>query len=155
MNKQIEFSKIFYVFLLAGFSLHIFVLDLKIQDSNFVDASNGIYNFYLTLWASMEEFDIIWIIFGILIYYFYYQTYFLEDGINKRKIFLIIISILLSIFLLVVMSICNYNSLDMLFSSATQVYKCLMVGVGYYFIIYAFLKRLFYREKKIECDIYE
>ena len=136
--------KLFCIFLFTGFSLHIFILDLRIINLNFSGVDNAIYTFYLILWKSMESFDIIWIILGIFLFDFFYHTYFTLGVWKINRLIIIFVSIIISSFILIFNSLYIYHDLRMLFSSFVQVYKCLMVGIGYYFIIYAILKRLFF-----------
>lgn len=141
--EKYRFSRLFYLFLLTGFTLHIFILDLKIPDASYVGVENWFYQFYLTLWLAMEEFDVIWIISAIFIYYFYEQVYFIGDPNSWKKKILVMISIFLSIIILIGTSFYYYGNLKMIFCSFIQVYKCFMVGIGYYFMIYAILKKIF------------
>ena len=142
--------KIVCVFLFTCFSLHIVMLNLDIVDSDFLGVDNVIYLFYLSLWLSMNQVDIIWFILGVFIFDFYYSIYFVEGCWKINRIIVIAISIVMSVAILGGISLYNYHNLQMLYISAIQVYKCLMTGIGYYFIIYALLKEVFFVKKVTE-----
>lgn len=136
--------KMFGIFLFVGFSLHIFILNLDIVNLDFAGVDNAVYAFYLGLWRSMESFDVIWIILAIFLFDFFYNTYFISGIWKINRLIVICMSVIISIFILIFTSLYMYRDLRILFDSFVQVYKCLMVGFGYYFIIYAILKRLFF-----------
>jgi len=136
--------KIFYIFLFTCVSLHIFVLNLIVFDSSFSGIDNAFYVFHLNLWMSMEAFDISWIVLGIFLFDFYYHTFFIEGSWKINRIIVVIISIIFSIIILLIKSLYTYHNLRMIFDSFVQLYKCLMVGMGYFLIIYAVLKKIFF-----------
>ena len=105
-------------------------------------SGTSLYKFYLSLWVSMKEFDIIWIILFIFIYYYFYSNYFLDSKWNKTKTISSIISIIITLTIIVSISLINYHNLNMITKSFTQIYKCLMVGIGYYLIIYIIARNI-------------
>ena len=137
-------SKIFCIFIFTCISLHIFVLNLNVLNINYSGDNNLFYNFYFNLWLSIKNFDISWIILGIFIYDFYYHSYFVDGVWKVNKILIISVSIILSIITLVLISIYYYHDLQILYYSYIQIYKCSLVGIGYYFIIFSILKRIFF-----------
>ena len=142
MNKKYKLLKIFIIFLMTSFSMHIFIFNLKIIQMNNNVSGTSLYKFYLSLWVSMKEFDIIWIIFFIFIYYYFYSNYFLDSKWNKTKTISSIISIIITLTIIVSISLINYHNLNMITKSFTQIYKCLMVGIGYYLIIYIIARNI-------------
>ena len=142
MNKKYNLLKIFIIFLMTSFSMHIFIFNLKIIQMNNNVSGTSLYKFYLSLWVSMKEFDIIWIIFFIFIYYYFYSNYFLDSKWNKTKTISSIISIIITLTIIVSISLINYHNLNMITKSFTQIYKCLMVGIGYYLIIYIIARNI-------------
>lgn len=143
MKKEIYFWKVVYIFLLTMVSLHIFVLNLEIQTPSFFAIENEVYKFNLTFWSALDGLHSTWIVLGIFIFYFYYHTYFIEKKFKRREVFLSILAMIISVVILVLKSFDYYNNLDMIFSSSVQLFKCFLVGMGYYFMIYAILKWLF------------
>ena len=152
MKKQYNFYKLFIVFLLTAFSIHIFIIDLKIQDISIARINNPFYKFCLSLFLSTERFDVIWLISFIFIYYFFYKNYFTNKNWNKTKLIACIISIVISISIIVITSLHEYNNLSMIYRQPVQVFKCIMVCIGYYLIIYIFVRNtinnLINRKKK-------
>ncbi len=149
MKKEVSFWKILGVFLLMVFSMHIFVMDLEIMRPNFFAIENEMYRFNLTFWESMEDFHSTWVILGIFIFYFYYHVYFIKDHLGEKKKIISLVAIVISIMILVGKSYYYYGNLDMIFSSNVQIFKCFLVGFGYYFMIYAILKWINCSDKKL------
>ena len=127
---------------MTGFSMHIFMIDLKIPNITYPEVSHFFYRFYLTLWVSMKEFDIIWIILFIFIYYYFYHNYFIDDDWNNIKTVASAIATSMSISLIVGESLSYYKNLNMLFYTPTQIFKCVMVGIGYYLILYIIIRNI-------------
>ena len=142
MKKENNLNKILVIFLMTCFSMHIFILNLKIPVADFTKNINPIYKFYLSLWMSMEEFDIIWIILLIFIYYYFYNNYFIDKKWTSIKTISCIISLILSIAIIVLTSFNYYKNLSMIYQSFEQVFKCSMVFIGYYFIIYIITRNI-------------
>ena len=90
----------------------------------------------------MEEFDIIWIILLIFIYYYFYNNYFIDKKWTSIKTISCIISLILSIAIIVLTSFNYYKNLSMIYQSFEQVFKCSMVFIGYYFIIYIITRNI-------------
>ena len=145
MNNKNNFYKIIIIFLMTGISMHIFVIEPKIIEIAHSETINIIYKFYLSLWVSMKEFDIIWIIFFIFIYYFFYKNYHIDNKWTKIKTISSIISAIISIIILVLISIHNYHNLTMLYKSSIQIYKCIIISIGYYLIIYIIIRNILTR----------
>ena len=137
-----NFYKIFIIFLMTCLSMHTFIMNLKISEVNLKEVTHSIYRFYLLLWVSMNEFDIIWIILFVFIYYFFYNNYFIDNNFKKIKVMSGVFAIILSISIIVGESYNNYHNLSMIFSSFVQIYKCITVGIGYYLIIYIIIRNV-------------
>ncbi len=155
MDKKYNFYKIFIVFLMSCFSLHIFVLDLSIKYVNPTSVVNSVHKFYLLLWVSMDEFDVIWVVLLIFIYYFLYNNYFIDNKWTKIKTLSCLLSFMISLSIIIGLSLYNYHNLSMITNSFVQVFKCTMVGIGYYLIIYAILKNIFTKISTIWLEKYE
>lgn len=147
MNKENNFYKLFIIFLLTCFSMHPFILDLKIANINYKEINHLLYRFYLSLWVSMPRFDVIWVILFIFIYYFFYKNYFIDNSWNKIKLTSCIISIIISILLIAIESLYCYNNLSIIYTSFIQIFKCIMVGIGYYLIIYIITRNILLKIK--------
>lgn len=147
--------KIFCVFIFTVFSLHIFALNLSVFELNYENLDKT-YGFFLAIWSSMNHFDISWIILGIFIYDFYYHQYFIEGNWKINKLIVIILSAIFSILILLKTSYDLYKDFRIIYISFAQFYKSLMVGIGYYFFIYAILKKiLFISNKQKEMSLNE
>ena len=147
MNKENNFYKLFIIFLLTCFSMHPFILDLKIANINYKEINHLLYRFYLSLWVSMPRFDVIWVILFIFIYYIFYKNYFIDNSWNKIKLTSCIISIIISILLIAIESLYCYNNLSIIYTSFIQIFKCIMVGIGYYLIIYIITRNILLKIK--------
>ena len=145
MEEKKSYYKIFLLFLMTCFCLHIFLLDLKIPNMLYSDIDNPIYRFYLLLWVSMNQFDIIWVILFVFIFYYLYHHYFIDNKWNRINVLSFIVSFVVSLFIIFGISIYYYKNLSMITHSFVQFYKCMMVGIGYYFLIYPILRNVFFK----------
>ena len=141
-DKMIKnnFYKMFFTFLMTCFSMHVFIMNIKISNVNIEKVTHHIYRFDLLLGVSMNEFDILWIILFIFIYYFFYHNYFIDNRFNKTKLISSILASIISISIIIGESYYNYKDLSMIFSSFVQIFKCTMIGIGYYLIIYILIR---------------
>lgn len=143
MTKNNRVLKVFYTFLLTGFTMHIFLLNIETQDLSLYKDATGVYKFFMSIFLSIENFDICWITFFIFIFYFYYHTYFDNSKFNRKKIIAVIGAISMSIITIVGKSLSLYNNFSLITQSLSQVYKCFIIGLGYYFMYYAVLIKIF------------
>ena len=143
MIKNYKILKMFYIFLMTGFTMHIFLLNLSIPDmSLYVDYSN-IYKFFMSIFLSTNTFDISWVTFFIFIFYFYYHTYFNNSRFDRKKIISVVVAVLMSIVTILGKSFSLYGNFDLIIKNFSQFYKCLLIGIGYYFMYYSFLMKIF------------
>ncbi len=131
--KESRFKKFLYPFLFAGLSLNVFLIN--VDSVKVVEGIGSFWNLFLESILPLEG-KYLWIFF--LMYYFYYHIYFDGEKINKGNV---VLSCIFSF--CTIMGLCYStvsSSLGILFSSLVQIYKFVLLFVGYYVIYYAILK---------------
>ena len=137
MKKQ---YKIILVFIMSFLTLISIIINLdKVDLANEIQESH-IEKDIITFYKALPSLNISYFFMFIFIYYFYYRFYFINKKINKSIIFL---SIFLSIMMVLGYSFYKNNSWDMLFDGNIQMVKSIIKVLGYYFIIYILINRLF------------
>lgn len=145
MFKKDSIYRIFIIFVFTLVSLHIFIIDLKIPNFSSNVVSNPFYEFFLEFSRSIAKFDIISIIFGIFIFDYYYNNYFLYRYKTKYKIIAGVIASIISLLIISYISLNNYHDLRIFYYSAAQIYKCIVVFLGFFLLFYISIIRLFKR----------
>ncbi len=143
MFKKNSIYRIFIVLIFTFISLHIFVLDLKISNISLQENINPFYRFFFEFNDSIMKFDVIWVIFGIFIFDYYYNNYFLYSYKTKYKLLAFAIASILSLFIIMGISLNSYNDLRILYSSPAQIYKSIIFFFGYFIFFYITIIRLF------------
>ena len=141
-NKISKFNKIIYTVIFTALAMLVFMLNISIQDMNYYSELSSIQQFFIALNLSFNDFDIIYVALGLFIFNYFYKIYFNDVKFNKKSIINMIISFLLSVFILISKSYKINNTLETLHSTPAQVVKSLLLLIGYFLIIYAVLKHI-------------
>jgi len=143
MNFE-KLKKILVTVLLAFLSLHIFVLDIEMVTLNNSNTTM-LYDFFQGLFLSMKPIRMQLIVIFILFYSFFYKSFFdtYKNDTYKKDKFSLRLSCILSLgtiggSIYGTMS----SSLEILFCSFLQIYKFIILFLGYFIIYYAILKRI-------------
>lgn len=134
--KYNRVKHLFYIFLLTGLSMNVFLV--AIDPVSVVEG--GHKTFWELFLPSVSPLEGNMVLIMFLIYYFYYSTYFDGKKICRWNVILSSVASFCTI-----MGLCYFtmdSSLGILFSSVVQVYKFILLFVGYYVIYYAILKRV-------------
>ena len=126
MNKYDRLRPLLYIFLLACLSMHAILINIDYVST--ASDSNILYQFFLSIYPINFKHVILLFLFC----YFYFHTYF--DGKKICK-FNVIFSVVFS--LCTIIGKCYLtpsSSLSILVSSFLQVYKFLLLFIGYYII---------------------
>lgn len=140
-NKMDIFNKYLYVFIFSVISTLVFIVDFAPVDRAFLVDGNVIYRFLTEIFISIDNYNGISVILWIFIFYFYFNVYFNGEKDKKKNLFLIIISIVFSIFTIVSKCYVLDNTLNAIYSSSVQIIKTVIFFVGYIIIYYALLKK--------------
>ena len=142
MKKIDKFNKIIYTLLITFLSSLLFIININIPDLSYYSNRTEIYKFFTGIWLSLKEFDIIYVVLSIFIFYYFYKIYFNGNKFNKKSIINMIVSICITILLLICKSYKIDNTLNTLINSPLQIFKTIILGIGYYFIFYAIIKHI-------------
>jgi hypothetical protein len=123
--------------------MYVFILNINIPETFISGNYNSIYEFLYMFYISIKPFDIMWITIFVLIFNFYYGVYFDKKVIMMKRIVMMLVSIFLAILIVMMISLVKSNNLKIIFYSLSQLYKCFLIVIGYSFIIYACLKKIY------------
>ena len=142
MNKITQLNKVLYVLIFTVATMLVFVVNINQQDISFYSQSSPTYQFFLELYLSVQNFDIIYVTLGIFIYYTYYHIYFDGKKLTKESFINSAIAVLLTFIIIIGKSYKVDNTLGTIFNTKAQIVKCIFLGIGYYFMFYALLKKI-------------
>lgn len=136
-NVYYTFNKIIYTAIMTFLSSLVFIVDLKPANGNFYEINNKFYKFLTDIYSSLRDFDIIWVVLLIFIFYFYYNVLFNEKTNKKMRIISGIVS-LIFVGLTIIGKCLSYgNSLEMIYCSSAQIVKTIFISIGYFIIYYS------------------
>lgn len=137
-----KFNKCLYAFIFSIISMSVFIMKFEAYNPIFLKGDNGLVNFITEFEYALKGFDVIYVTIWFFMLYFYFNVYLDGEKFNKKKLFCIITSIVLTIVTVFGRSFLLSNSLELLYSSLMQVFKTVIFSFGYYLIYYAILKKL-------------
>lgn len=148
--KTIKIDKRVLLVLMTMFTLSILAVNLKVYDIKKLTETNELAKFYQKFSSCINGYGIVYIPLFAGIYYFYSKFYF--DG-KKINWWVCALSIFMAFFTVLGYSYDAYQSWDAIFLNRFQFVKALFVILGYYFLFYICLKKLFqyaenYKEKE-------
>ena len=122
-------------------SMHIFILNIKIIEiPNNIINNNHIFLFFYQFRMSLNSIDLKTIILFILVYYFFKNTLFKKNKIDKftllLSIYLTTISIIGKCYLYV------NSSISVMISSPVQIYKSILLFTGYLITYYIIIEKI-------------
>lgn len=143
MNNKIDvFNKYLYVFIFSIISTLVFIVDYAPVNPAFLVEGNVIYRFLTEIYISIENYNGISVVLWIFIFYFYFNVYLNGEKNKKKCLFLIIISIIFSVFTIISKCYVLDNTLNAISSSSVQILKTVIFFIGYVLIYYALLKKI-------------
>lgn len=128
--------KIIIIFIFTYFTMMLLCLNANLADMVF-----GSKSFLIEINQILNSFDISHVIIGFMIYYFYYNTYFIDEQFTKKKIYISIVSIILSILLLIGKYLQVTKTFPN-FSIGSTIFICLLTFIGAYLAFYAIIKKI-------------
>lgn len=138
-----KFNKYLYTFIFSMISVLVFLIDYKMCDSIHLSNDSLFVNFFVEIYQSIKNFDIIYVALWVFIFNFYYDIYFDSKKYGKINFLWIGMSIFFSIFTVIGNSYLIDNTLHTLYSSVAQIFKTVIFLLGYNLIYYAIIKKFF------------
>ena len=142
MSKMNKFNKYLYAFIFSILSMSIFIMKFEAYNPIFLKG-DSVTNFFTEFEYAVNGFDVVYVTVWIFMLYFYFNVYFDGEKFNKKKLFCMIISIILTVVTVVGRAFSLSNSLVILYSSSMQIIKTVFFTFGYFLIYYALLRKLF------------
>lgn len=142
MKKLEKINKILYTIILTAFTTLVFVVNISQPNMSFYANKSKAYQLATEIWLSVKEFDIIYVTMAIFVFYAYYKIYFNQEKLNKKDFVNSIIAVILSAITIIGKSYKIDNTLATIFGSTSQLIKCILLSIGYYFMFYAILKAI-------------
>lgn len=142
MKKTEKVNKILYTLIFTFFTMLIFVMAINEQNMSFYQNESWLYQFVMGISLSIKEFDVMYVALGVFVFYTYYHIYFDGSKLNRDSFINSIISVILTFVVIIGKSYKIDNSLGTIFNTPAQVFKCVCLGLGYYFVFYALFKKL-------------
>lgn len=142
MKKLEKINKILYTIILTAFTTLVFVVNISQPNMSFYANESKAYQLATEIWLSVKEFDIIYVTMAIFVFYAYYKIYFNQEKLNKKDFVNSIIAVILSAITIIGKSYKIDNTLATIFGSTSQLIKCILLSIGYYFMFYAILKAI-------------
>ena len=142
MNKIVVFNKFVYALIFSMISTLVFIVDFAPVNPAYLVEDIAIYRFISEIHIAMDNYNGISVILWIFIFYFYFSVYFDGKTNRKKSIFLILISIIISIFTIICKSYSYDNTLNVIYSSNVQILKTVVFFIGYVLIYYAIFKKI-------------
>ena len=138
-----KFNKYLYTFIFSIISVLVFLIDYKMCDAIHLSNDDLFVNFFIEIYQSIKNFDIIYVALWVFVFYFYYDLYFDGKKYSKINFIWIGMAIFFSIFTVIGNSYLIDNTLNTLYSSLAQIFKTIIFLLGYYLIYYAIIKKIF------------
>lgn len=142
MKKLEKINKVLYTIIFGTFTLLIFIMHITQQNISFYEEYTNTYKFFKEMSLSIKQFDVMYLSLGIFIYYAYYNIYFDGQKLGKKSFINSIIAILITFITIIGKSYNMDNTLGIIFNTPAQTVKCILLGIGYYFMYYAIIKKV-------------
>lgn len=142
MYKMSNFSKYLYCFIFAAISMFVFLIDYAALDPRYLINDSAIVSFFEEIFYSLKLFDFIYTLLFIFVFYFYVNVYFDSNKYSKKSLLCSIFSVLFVCMTILFKSYGVDNTLNTIYSSYAQIFKTILLCLGYYFIYYAILKKI-------------
>ena len=80
MNKKgnksflYTFNRIIYTAILTFLSSLVFIMEFKPANGTYLENHNETYKFLIDIYNSLRDFDVVWVLLIVFIFYFYYNV---------------------------------------------------------------------------------
>ena len=142
MKKLEKINKILYTIILTSFTTLVFVVNIARPNMSFYASQSKSYQLATEIWLSVKDFDVIYVTMAIFVFYAYYRIYFNGEKLGKKSLINSIIAVILSAITIIGKSYKIDNTLSTIFGTTSQLVKCILLAIGYYFMFYAILKAI-------------
>ena len=142
MKKLEKINKILYTIILTSFTTLVFVVNIARPNMSFYASQSKNYQLATEIWLSVKDFDVIYVTMAIFVFYAYYRIYFNGEKLGKKCLINSIIAVILSAITIIGKSYKIDNTLSTIFGTTSQLVKCILLAIGYYFMFYAILKAI-------------
>lgn len=132
-------KKILIITVFTILALSIFIIDYNAFDISFYQDYNSINKFIIEICNSFNSFNIAYGTLGVFIYYYFYNTYFNNTKIKKYNL---ILATILTIITMIGKIYDISNSISVIYSTPTQIFKTLVLTAGFFLVYYAIIKRV-------------
>lgn len=133
-------TRVLLILLMTIFSVLACYLSLNIPNMGSSVSGSHLSRIILNFSNSLPSLDISHFFVFIFIFYFFYQFYFKGEKVKKS---IVILSLFFSSCLVLGYSFHHTNSLDLITQGEIQIIKSIIKIIGYYFMIYILIKKLF------------
>ena len=143
MNKKgnksflYTFNRIIYTAILTFLSSLVFIMDFKPANGTYLENHNETYKFLIDIYNSLRDFDVVWVLLIVFIFYFYYNVLFNSDKSRKGKILSVLVSLWFVGVTIVGKCFAIDNSLRSIYCSEAQIIKTILLSIGYFIIFYS------------------
>ena len=137
-----KFNKYLYVFIFSFFTLMVFIINYRAIDPRFLTGDSKTINFFIEINQSIKPFNFIYVALFIFILYFYNGIYFNDRKFDFKFKISLIVALLLSVLSIINESFLIDNTLNTIYSSYAQIFKSIILIVGYYLMYYAIIKKI-------------
>ena len=144
MNKKgnksflYTFNRIIYTAILTFLSSLVFIMEFKPANGTYLENHNETYKFLIDIYNSLRDFDVVWVLLIVFIFYFYYNVFFNSDKSKKGKVLSALVSLWFVGVTIVGKCFAIDNSLRSIYCSEAQIIKTILLSIGYFIIFYSF-----------------
>lgn len=143
MNKKgnksflYTFNRIIYTAILTFLSSLVFIMEFKPANGTYLENHNETYKFLIDIYNSLRDFDVVWVLLIVFIFYFYYNVLFNSDKSKKGKVLSALVSLWFVGVTIVGKCFAIDNSLKSIYCSEAQIIKTILLSIGYFIIFYS------------------
>ena len=143
MNKKgnksflYTFNRIIYTAILTFLSSLVFIMEFKPANGTYLENHNETYKFLIDIYNSLRDFDVVWVLLIVFIFYFYYNVFFNSDKSKKGKVLSALVSLWFVGVTIVGKCFAIDNSLRSIYCSEAQIIKTILLSIGYFIIFYS------------------
>ena len=143
MNKKgnksflYTFNRIIYTAILTFLSSLVFIMEFKPANGTYLENHNETYKFLIDIYNSLRDFDVVWVLLIVFIFYFYYNVLFNSDKSKKGKVLSALVSLWFVGVTIVGKCFAIDNSLRSIYCSEAQIIKTILLSIGYFIIFYS------------------
>ena len=143
MNKKgnksflYTFNRIIYTAILTFLSSLVFIMEFKPANGTYLENHNETYKFLIDIYNSLRDFDVVWVLLIVFIFYFYYNVLFNSDKSKKGKVLSALVSLWFVGVTIVGKCFAIDNRLRSIYCSEAQIIKTILLSIGYFIIFYS------------------